>query len=832
MKGMHRRFFSATFLLGLFLSIPSAAARDHYSYELSERLKPLIEWRDYGEPAFNEAIEKNKPIFLLLTAPSWCHWCQVYESEEYLFDTRIYPFINKNFIPIYVDADRRQDLTRHYLEGGWPSTTIMTPSRERLWGFSGVRPIQTMLSNFNQATAFVDAVGFASPVTVSYQKTNPRIPTNLDLQVSQDRYLERAESLFDSTHGGFGSRMKFPQPRTLMVLLDQGKLEPILTTLENQYTKIEEIKTNYNLFDPVEGGWHRYGTQRNWTPPHYEKMLYDNAKLFQLYARLESSELAQQVTQKTWEFLKSWYDPKVGGFASNSDAFTEHRYFARTDRPNGELRVEQTRYTDWNADAIIALFDVGTRRKDKEMLKIAGDTLEFFLEEMVDEAGPYHYMAPDGERGVQGNLLDSASLLVASVEGIRKTQNSTYLSGAKQIADFSLDNLYDWYAGGFFERNSSDSSLYAADERLLLEKPIAENGKMIYGLLLLFEATQDLRYLNAAVKTMGQMVWEVGYLDSGYFLYQAAGIMLEKNILETYQERSDEIAQIDEKGQSTFFLQANEATSYPPKARLAKGGKLNQANEAKTFVPIDPSPLDGSPFLFLLLIALLAGLLSFLSPCTLPILPAYVATAIRTGREHQIRSSVSFVVGLTIVFALMGMSATFIGGFLRENLVIFTQVIGIVIMVFGGMMIFGKGFGGVILPAGRSLGGGWSPLFLGATLGLSWTPCVGPILVAILAMASTLDSSLAGGALLTVYGLGLGLPLVLLGSVLQKAPKGGRLWKTLKKYSHHTSFVAGLIFIIMGYLIFSGKLIIFNQYVGNLPWQQWIYGVEEWLMPF
>ena len=103
-------------LLVLFL-IPSVFASNHYSFEHAESLKDLIEWRSYSPKAFGEAIEENKPIFLLLTAPSWCYWCQVSESEDYLFDERVVGYINDNFIPIYVDADKRQDITRHAFPG-------------------------------------------------------------------------------------------------------------------------------------------------------------------------------------------------------------------------------------------------------------------------------------------------------------------------------------------------------------------------------------------------------------------------------------------------------------------------------------------------------------------------------------------------------------------------------------------------------------------------------------------------------------------------------------------------------------------------------------------
>jgi len=120
------------------------------------RTSERIEWRDYGPGAFNEAIEQNKPIFLLLTAPSWCYWCHVYTSDDYIYNEMVYPTINEKFIPIYVDADKRQDLTRKYLEGGWPSTTVMTPSGERLFGYSGPRSIENMLTNLNQAVQYVN----------------------------------------------------------------------------------------------------------------------------------------------------------------------------------------------------------------------------------------------------------------------------------------------------------------------------------------------------------------------------------------------------------------------------------------------------------------------------------------------------------------------------------------------------------------------------------------------------------------------------------------------------------------------------------------------------
>ena len=165
---MSRRGYTVfLFLLTLLLLFSGPViASEKYSYHKAEELTPLIEWRDYNSQAFLEAQEEHKPIFLLLTAPSWCYWCQVYESEDYLFHPDVVATINEKFIPIYFDADKRQDLTRQYLEGGWPSTTVMMPDKTRLYGFSGVRPVPNMLTNLNNAYTHVQHSD--TSLTVSY----------------------------------------------------------------------------------------------------------------------------------------------------------------------------------------------------------------------------------------------------------------------------------------------------------------------------------------------------------------------------------------------------------------------------------------------------------------------------------------------------------------------------------------------------------------------------------------------------------------------------------------------------------------------------------------
>ena len=811
-----------------FFATQSVFASSHYSYEHAEELKPLIEWRDYGSAAFDEAIRDNKPVFLLLTAPSWCYWCQVYESEDYLFDPEIVEIINSAFIPIYVDADQRQDLTRQYLEGGWPSTTVMTPSGERLFGFSGVRPVANMRANLQKAVDHVSVTGFSNQVSYAYSKKSPTVPSEADLERIIDTYAETVLRFYDPVYGGFGTGQKFPQGRALdfaleMYQLTQEKqwLELVQHTLKNQYTAINELDFNYNLFDPVEGGFHRYGTTREWTPPHYEKMLYDNAKLLRAYSHLleitPKDDLAQEVVAKTQSYIEShWYDADEGGFYGNTDVHGEEEYYGKSPRPDDKPRVEKTKYSDWNAEAILTYLTLFEASGDAAYRDVATKSLDFFAENMIGEHGAYHFYAEDESKGVQGSLLDNAYLLLAFVEGYDTLGQERYLKSAKILADYSLENLYDWYGGGFFERNSPDTEMYAFGDNVLLEKPSEENGIIAYALLKLYQQTEEPLYLNAAIKTLGSKLGETGSLDRGYYYFKSAQVALENDLLDDFSSLTNQMEALEQEKQETFWLNA----------------LIEDTNFTLTAEGLDA--LNAS-LIVLLFIALLAGFLSFASPCSLPILPAYLAYTFKSSKQN-----INFFLGLSLVFTLLGLSATAIGAYLKSNLTIFSQVAGVLIFLFGLYILSGRGFSGIKIKQEKPTTYVGSFLFGGA-LGLSWTPCVGPILVALLLLAST-TSVATGGLLLFTYSIGLALPLILVSIYLDKIKKDSTVWKIMrgkelrwkmfnKVFSiHSTTLVSGLLFVLLGYLIFSGTLSGFNQYIVATDLQKWIFVIEEWLL--
>ncbi|MFQ5946964.1 MAG: cytochrome c biogenesis CcdA family protein [Anaerolineae bacterium] len=240
------------------------------------------------------------------------------------------------------------------------------------------------------------------------------------------------------------------------------------------------------------------------------------------------------------------------------------------------------------------------------------------------------------------------------------------------------------------------------------------------------------------------------------------------------------------------------------------------------------------------ILAFTAGVLSFLSPCTLPVLPAYFAFTFQSSRRQVVAMSLSFFVGLAVIFSFLGASATLLGNVLRQQLPTLITVGGWVIVIFGVLTILGKGFQGLNLqtkPA-ASLGGS---LVFGATFALGWTSCIGPILGSLLILAGTTASVYQGMIFLFVYALGLALPLILISVLIGRSDRNGRVWRLLrgKAWSlemlgrtlrvHSTSAASGVLLVALGAAMITGTLTRFNSLI-PVDLQIWFIGVEEWIL--
>ncbi|MFH1486053.1 MAG: cytochrome c biogenesis protein CcdA, partial [Chloroflexota bacterium] len=229
------------------------------------------------------------------------------------------------------------------------------------------------------------------------------------------------------------------------------------------------------------------------------------------------------------------------------------------------------------------------------------------------------------------------------------------------------------------------------------------------------------------------------------------------------------------------------------------------------------------------LIAFIAGLLSFLSPCVLPLVPAYIAhlTGISVEEGHVSRSwpttllhSAIFVVGFSVVFITMGASVGLVGFVLREQLPLLSRLAGVVLIVLGLNMM------GVFKVAalyrtrkleyrpGLSLGYLRSFL-IGLTFSVGWTPCVGPVLAAILTLAATSETVLHGAFLLVAYSLGMGVPFLAVGAAL------GRLsphLRRLNRYGGTVSVISGVFLVGLGVFMLLGMMADLSSYLSFSGW--------------
>jgi len=235
-----------------------------------------------------------------------------------------------------------------------------------------------------------------------------------------------------------------------------------------------------------------------------------------------------------------------------------------------------------------------------------------------------------------------------------------------------------------------------------------------------------------------------------------------------------------------------------------------------------------------ILMAFTAGIISFLSPCVLPLVPGYISfvsgvslqeikenytgsALLNKKKLYVVLNSIFFIAGFSGVFILLGASATWVGALLSTKISFLTRIAGLIIIFFGLFKI------GLIRPllffkeakfnvGNKKLGLIWAFL-IGAAFAFGWTPCIGPILGVILAYAGTLEDVHQGILLLSVYSLGLGIPFLLTAFGVNQF---FRFFDRIKKHLGLLEKITGFIMIIMGLLIFTNTLILIPGYLSFL----------------
>ena len=232
-----------------------------------------------------------------------------------------------------------------------------------------------------------------------------------------------------------------------------------------------------------------------------------------------------------------------------------------------------------------------------------------------------------------------------------------------------------------------------------------------------------------------------------------------------------------------------------------------------------------------LLAAFLAGVLSFISPCVLPLIPGYLsfvsgvtldemrgngalAAPAPGARRKAVIASIAFVLGFSLVFVSLGASATAVGAYLMTRLAVLGKAAGVIIILFGlhmmGVLRIGWLYSEKRVQTAKKPAGFFGAMVVGIAFAFGWTPCIGPILAAILAIAAAQESVWQGVKLLAVYSLGLGVPFIATSLAINQFFAASA---RLRKHYHAIEVVSGVLLVVVGVLIFTNRFTIIAQYL-------------------
>ncbi len=336
-------------------------AQETSPYLLQHAHNP-VNWQPWGEEAFAEAKTRQVPI-LVSIGYSTCYWCHVMERESFENEDTA-KLMNEHFVCIKVDREERPDVDDLYMsavialtgQGGWPMNVFLTPpppddlpegdrwtALAPFWGGTYFPPqdamgrpgwprvVQSLSAAWNEQRSDVldQAKRLAGDVRTRLSLHGDATPVGPgDVSTAVMTLLR----IFDRANGGFGQAPKFPQPVFLDLLMasrDSIGGESSRDRVDEALSITLDRMAMGGMYDQVGGGFHRYSTDAQWIVPHFEKMLYDNGQLAEVYARAARSTddpYYKQIADEICAYvLREMTDPNTGAFYSAQDAEVNHR---------------------------------------------------------------------------------------------------------------------------------------------------------------------------------------------------------------------------------------------------------------------------------------------------------------------------------------------------------------------------------------------------------------------------------------------------------------------------------------------------------------------------
>jgi hypothetical protein len=409
-----------------------------------------VDWRPWGREAFGQAEAEGKLVLLSISAV-WCHWCHVMDETTYS-DPGVIERINRDFIPVRVDSDKRPDVNRRYNQGGWPTTAFLIPSGRAVAGLTYAPP--------EQLTSLLDRLSVlyshrkndidteAAAMSVEERELAGTVLNRVELDPgTSDEVKAAILTAWDREYGGLGDAPKFPQPEAIEFAL-AGYFDTGDSLLESFALSTLDAMQDGEIDDKVEGGFFRYATARDWSTPHYEKMLADNAELPRLYliaSRVLRKPAYADTARSSIDYsMHTLMDDEQRGFFGSQDA--DEEYYREDASGRAALEppaVDRTIYTDSSSRMVSTLVLASSVLEDPGLLGIAERVADFIWREGFRHGGGlcHYFELPEGQPALWGQPEDQVSYLQALIDLYQATADARFLDRAVELGDVMLERF-------------------------------------------------------------------------------------------------------------------------------------------------------------------------------------------------------------------------------------------------------------------------------------------------------------------------------------------------------------------------------------------------------
>ncbi|MDB2562245.1 thioredoxin domain-containing protein [Sulfurimonas sp.] len=568
-----------------------------------------VDWWPWCDEAFEKAEAENKAIFISIGYSS-CHWCHVME-EKVFENEECATMLNENFIAIKIDREERPDIDKYYQEvyqllnnraGGWPTSIFSTPQNKPFFAGTYIAPesqegsIEGM--GFKELTSLIsrkvldndaDLFKNADEVQTFLGKISHPTEATVLKEDFRKNFMLQVKNNYQTKNGGFSLAPKFPHANTLNALMIIDKLYDDKSAKAMLLFTLDEMKKG-GMYDLVDGGFCRYATDEKWLVPHFEKMLYDNALLCEVYTNAYITYKDDSYLQIAKECADFWINhmSEDGLFYSASDADTdgeEGTYFLyeygevyKLLEENGYVNIDTILFemgiskegsfegknivrfengevpayfsevkillqslrksreypfydkkiqVSWSSMMIKALFTLG--QVDSKYTQQAQTSLDALMEVLYADGKLYHTTLIHKKAKVGAFLEDYAFLSQALVSAYKFTQDELYLIGAQRFVNTALE---EFYKNGTWSFSSGElvtkSEIY--DNTYTSEIAIMVDALLSLGVLL-----EDEKYTHFAFKTLEYNSYNLGRKPvlSPYLLTQTLRYLKGDRVIKT-----------------------------------------------------------------------------------------------------------------------------------------------------------------------------------------------------------------------------------------------------------------------------------------------------------